>query len=259
MNLNPVLEILKRRRSVRAFSDKPVPAEIKEELFRAAFRAPTAGAMMLYTILDITDQAIKDKLAVSCDDQPFIASSPVVLIFLADYQRMYDYFLACGVKDLCAGPGREMRIPGEGDLLLACSDALIAAQNSVVAAESLGLGSCYIGDIMEQWEFHRDLLNLPEYAFPIAMVCYGYPKKEKPSGRPVPRYDRKYLISENTYKRIPPEELPAMTDPLEDFGKTIYIQGAGNYGQHIYLQKFDSEYSREMTRSVREALKNWRK
>ena len=57
------------------------------------------------------------------------------------------------------------RKPGAGDLMLAVTDAAIAAQNAVVAAESFGIGSCYIGDIMENCEEQRRLLKLPEYVF----------------------------------------------------------------------------------------------
>ena len=89
--------------------------------------------MALYTILDITDQEIKDKLAVSCDNQPFIATAPMVLIFCADYRRWYDVFCDCV---------EEVRKPAMGDLFLAEADAIIAAQNAVVAAQSLGLGRC---------------------------------------------------------------------------------------------------------------------
>ena len=79
--------------------------------------------MALYTILDITDQTIKDKLAVSCDNQPFIATAPMVLIFCADYRRWYDVFAA---NDPAA------RQPALGDLFLANADALIAEENERV-------------------------------------------------------------------------------------------------------------------------------
>lgn len=74
---------------------------------------------------------------------------------------------------------------GVGDLLLATTDATIAAQNAVVAAESLGIGSCYIGDILEQHDLHRELLNLSEYVVPVCMLVLGYPaedhfKRQKP-------------------------------------------------------------------------------
>ena len=60
--------------------------------------------------------------------------------------------------------------------MLACSDALIAAQNAVIAAESLGIGSCYIGDILEQAEDHAELLDLPPHTMPVAMLCFGRAK-----------------------------------------------------------------------------------
>ena len=124
---NPTLDALCARKSVRVFTEEPVPQAVKNALFQAAMQAPTAGNQMLYTILDITDAALKARLADLCDHQPFIADAPVVLVFVADCQRWYDGFAAAG----CAP-----RPPREGDLLLAAADAAIAAQNTVVAAES---------------------------------------------------------------------------------------------------------------------------
>ena len=124
---------------------KEILPEEKELILKAAAAAPTAGNQQLYTILDITDQELKDKLAETCDHQPFIAKAKMVLIFCADYQKWYDAFQAVDC---------ESRKPGPGELMLACSDANIAAQNAVTAAWSLGIGSCYIHD---QTGFHADL------------------------------------------------------------------------------------------------------
>ena len=99
--MNLVMQVLLSRRSVRAYEDRPVEDEVKQEVLRATLRAPTAGNLMLYSIIDVTRQAAKDTLAVTCDHQPFIARAPWVLLFLADYQRTYDYFTACGVPE-CA-------------------------------------------------------------------------------------------------------------------------------------------------------------
>ncbi|MBI9104336.1 MAG: nitroreductase family protein [Spirochaetales bacterium] len=254
---NAVLDVINNRSSVRAFSDKAIEAGKKDAILNSAFRSPTAGAQMLYTILDITDQEVKDKLAVSCDDQPFIAKAPLVLIFLADYQRQYDYYLASGAEDLCQLGGREMRLPGEGDFLLAANDAIIAAQSTVIAAESLGIASCYIGDILEKYEFHKALFDLPEYTFPVTMLCFGYPKGAYPRKKQVPRYEPEYILHQNTYRRFEPGKLAGMTLPLEEMGPVHYLGQAENYGQHTFLRKFDTDFSREMTRSVRKALENW--
>lgn len=128
------------RKSLRSFSDKAVPEEIKNLIIDAGITAPSAGNQQLYTILDIEDQSIKEKLAILCDNQPFIAAAPMVLVLLAGCERWLDCYRYAGI---------EAREPGLGDLLIACEDTLIAAQNMVIAAQFLGLGSCYIGDIME--------------------------------------------------------------------------------------------------------------
>ena len=88
----------------------------KQAILQAAMRAPTAGNMMLYSIIDVENQALKDRLAVTCDDQPFIAKAPFVLLFVADYQRWYDYYLVCGVERLCLERDIPLRTPQEGDL-----------------------------------------------------------------------------------------------------------------------------------------------
>lgn len=194
--MNTVMQQIKERQSTRAFLQKSIPENIKAEILQAAFEAPTAGGMMFYTILDITDQALKDKLAISCDDQPFIGEAPLVLIFLADNQRWYDTFK----YEDC-----DPRQPGEGDLLLSCADAVIAAQNTVVAAESFGIGSCYIGDILENCEDIREMLNLPDYVFPAAMVVYGYPDETKKRTEKIARFEKEYIVFENQYQTLTKE------------------------------------------------------
>ena len=176
--MNGIINSLHARKSVRAFTGDAVPPELKRAVLEAAVQAPTAGCQQLYTILDITDQALKDRLAVTCDNQPFISGAEVVLIFCADCRRWFDAYMEAGCTP---------RRPGAGDLLLAVDDAVIAAQNAVTAAESLGLGSCYIGDIMEQYEEHRRLLNLPDWVFPAAMLVIGWPTQHSPGGCPLRR------------------------------------------------------------------------
>jgi nitroreductase len=254
--MNPTLEVIARRKSTRAFSEQPLTEEQKEAILQAAFRAPTAGNMMLYSIIEVADQEIKDKLVQTCDNQPFIAKSPYVLLFLADYQRWWDYFSFCKAEERCLELGLKTRSPQEGDLMLACCDALIAAQTAVIAAESLGIGSCYIGDIVENYEIHRDLFSLPRYVFPIAMLCFGFPRAGR-SDRQVPRYDREFILHKDSYIRLNDEQLQRMAKPMEERAAGKYFKGAENLGQSFYLRKFIAEFSFEMSRSAREMIKNW--
>jgi nitroreductase len=258
--MNQVIETLMKRKSIRAYEKKEISAEIKAEILKAALRAPTAGNMMLYTILDVTDQKIKDKLAVTCDNQSFIAKAPMVWLFLADYQRWFDYFIASDVETLCRQKNIAMRKPEEGDLFLACSDALIAAQNAVIAAESFGIGSCYIGDIMEQYETHKELLNLPQYVFPIGMVVFGYPTQQQQEQEYAPRFDEKFIVFENQYRRLKKEEFDEMfAERQSRLPKGKSMAGIANVGQATYLRKFSADFSVEMSRSARAILKEWKK
>jgi FMN reductase (NADPH)/FMN reductase [NAD(P)H] len=215
-------------------------------------RAPTAGNLMLYSILEIDDQALKDRLAVTCDDQPFIARAPWLLLFVADYQRWMDLFAACGCDELPGVPSG--RTPGPGDLLLAVNDALIAAQNAVIAAESLGVGSCYIGDIMELGEEHADLLYLPRWTFPAALVCFGRPRV-----RPhrTERYER-YVVHRDVYRRLTPGELAEASADLDALhGVRETRAGVRGRVQDVYARKFTADFSAEMDRSVAWWLERW--
>ncbi len=257
--MNPVLDVMRNRRSVRTYEPREVPKEAKDEIIEAALRAPTAGGLMLYSIIEVTDQKIKDTLAKSCDNQPFIARAPWVLLFVADCQRWYDYFDLCGVGERCEKSQTAIRKPDEGHLFLACCDAIIAAHTAVIAAESLGIGSCYIGDITEKYEVHKQLFDLPKYAFPICLLCLGYPTKEQKERALAHRFQKKFVMFENQYKRLDAARFEEM---FRNFSEGFHLirseEGATNLGQFYYDNFFNAPFSKEMVRSVREILKEWR-
>ena len=241
--MNETIRQLFDRRSIRVFTDREITPEDKDLILRSACQAPTAGNQQLYTIIDVTDQALKEALVKTCDNQPFIASAKMVLIFCADCKKWYDAFLAAGC---------EPRTPGAGDLALAISDATIAAQNAVVAAESLGIGSCYIGDIMENCEQQRTLLNLPKYVFPCCMLVFGYPTDQQKTRAKPPRAAMGHIVHENGYREMDAAELEAML--------TKNVAPGNTYPSWITAfckRKYNSDFSREMTRSVEEYLKDF--
>lgn len=240
--MKKTIEELMERKSVRAFTGEPVAPELKKIIIQAAMEAPTAGNQQLYTILDITDQELKEKLSRTCDNQPFIARADMVLIFCADCQKWYDAYEAGNCQP---------RQPGPGDLMLAVTDAAIAAQNAVTAAWSLGIGSCYIGDVMEQCETHRELLNLPPWVFPAAMVVFGYPTEQQKQRTKPERCDQKYIVHENGYRRLTEEELKDM------FRKNYENRDYEDWIQAFCARKYNSDFSVEMSRSAGEYLKNF--
>lgn len=240
--MNEIIKSLHDRKSVRVFEPRTISQESKREILTAAMEAPTAGNQQLYTILDITDQDLKEQLAVSCDNQPFIAKAPLVLIFCADIQKWVDAFAEGGAE-----PGK----PGCGNLLLAVDDAVIAAQNAVTAAESLGIGSCYIGDIMEQCELHRELLHLPAYVFPAAMLVFGYPTEQQKNRKKPKRCRLEDIVQENTYQIKSGEQLRKM------FEKETVNRSYEEWSQAFCNRKYNSDFSKEMNRSVQEYLREY--
>jgi nitroreductase len=245
--MNQVIDTLLKRKSIRAYEDRPIEPEIKAQILQATLRAPTAGNMMLYSIIDVTDQHIKDTLAKTCDNQPFIARAPLVWVFLADYQRWYDYFLHCKVDTFCQQRDISMRKPQEGDLFLA-----------VIAAESFGIGSCYIGDIIEQYETHKELLNLPQYVFPICMLVFGYPTEQQKNRKMTQRFDEKFIVFENGYHQLEHAEFNEMFAERQSRLPIGWAkEGITAVGQATYLRKFGADFSLEMSRSARGWLKGW--
>lgn len=240
--MNQVIQQLKERKSVRVFEDKPIPQAQISAILEAAVNAPTAGNQQLYTIIHVTDPALKAQLAESCDHQPFIAQAPLVLVFCADCRKWYHAFLEYGC---------DPRKPGVGDLMLAVSDTNIAAQNAVVAAQSLGIGSCYIGDIMENAETQRKLLNLPEYVFPAAMLVFGYPAKSQLEREKPPRSAMQHIVHENGYRDMDAEELKQMLSVKTG------IRGFEEWIQAFCNRKYNSDFSREMSRSVQVYLEDF--
>ena len=242
--MNEIIRQLFSRKSVRVFEERPIAPEDKALILEAACMAPTAGNRQLYTIIDVTDQSIKERLVDTCDHQPFIAKAKMVLIFCADCRKWYEGFKAADA---------EPRSPGVGDLMIAVSDANIAAQNAVTAAESLGIGSCYIGDIMENAEQQRELLNLPEYVFPAAMLVFGYPTRQQQERKKPNRVAMKHIVHENAYRCMDEAEMQAMWSPA-----------AGEKGYRAWMQafcerKYNSDFSRERNRSVADYLSRFTK
>lgn len=242
--MNDTLRQLFERKSVRVFEGRAITPTEKALILEAACMAPTAGNRQLYTIIDVTDQAIKEKLVDTCDHQSFIAKAQMVLIFCADCRKWYEGFKATGA---------EPHHPGVGDLMIAVSDANIAAQNAVTAAESLGIGSCYIGDIMENAEQQQALLHLPEYVFPAAMLVFGYPTLQQRERKKPARVAMKHIVHENGYRCMDEAEMQSMWSPA-----------AGEKGYEAWMQafcsrKYNADFSRERNRSIGIYLKQYMK
>ncbi|MDR3070326.1 MAG: nitroreductase family protein [Propionibacteriaceae bacterium] len=227
------IDELQERKSVRVFEDRPVPQNIREQILDCALAAPTARNQMLYTIIEVDDPAAKTTLAKSCAEQDFIAKAPWVLVFLADCRRWFDAFAFAGCDAVQ---------PDEADLYLAFADAQIAAQNTVTAAHSLGLGSCYVGYGPAHKEIVGELLELDEYVVPVAVLILGYPDGRQEAKPKPSRFAREYIVQKDKYHRLSEDEQREM---FARRGVDLDRLAAS-----LYHRKHNSRFSAELTLGI---------
>ena len=258
--MNETLALLHERRSVRSFDERPIKTEHLSLLKEATLRAPSAGNMALYSIVEVYDQQKKEKLAHICDEQSMIEKAPLVWVFLADMQKWVNYFYQSGsVKRAEEAKLATFRAPALGDLHLCMQDAIIAAQNSVIAAQSLGIGSCYIGDVIEQFEELRTLLQLKQYTIPACMLIFGYPKGKKNLKLTV-RCPTDSIFMTDRYEEPQLQQLSkAYAAHEEERRKTrsLPYDNTGTLADYYYLKKHTSAFMQEMNRSTKVMFDWW--
>jgi nitroreductase len=150
-----VLEAIKGRRSIRAFSSQDVSQDLVDKLVDAASLAPSAGNIQPWELIIVRKPETKQKLAEAALDQSFIEEAPVVIV-------------------VCADENRSSQGYGErGKSLYCIQDTAAATQNIHLMAYSLGLGTCWVGAFSE--EEARELLRVPDGVRPVAIVPVGYP------------------------------------------------------------------------------------
>lgn len=171
---NDVIETLLSHRSVRSYSGQPLPLDTLELLIAAAQSAPTSSNLQTWSVVAVQDPARKARLAELADQQKFIQQAPLFLVWLADLSRIQHL-----------ADERQLKLEGLEfleTLFIGIIDAALAAQNAVVALESLGLGTVYIGAIRNKPEQVAAELGLPPKVFPVFGLCVGYPAPSAATG-----------------------------------------------------------------------------
>ncbi len=168
---NPVLDLMHRHGSVRRYRPEPVPAELVTAIVHAAQRASTSSNLQMWTVIAVTDAEKRGRLAELCGNQRHIVDAPVFLAWCADLARLD---CACELR------GYDQVTDYVENFLVAAADVAIASQNAALAAESLGLGICYIGGLRSNPEGVIALLDMPRLTFPITGMTLGWPAAEPP-------------------------------------------------------------------------------
>jgi nitroreductase len=170
---NEVIGSLLLHRSVRAYQSDALPEGTLEILVAAAQSAATSSNMQTWSVIAVTEPATKAALATIAGKQAHIEQCPLFLVWIADLSRVERVGLAAG-RQLEALPYLET-------FLVAALDAAIAAQNAIVAAESMGLATVYIGALRNDVEQVASLLGLPPGAVAVVGLCVGYADESAPA------------------------------------------------------------------------------
>jgi len=165
---NETVKLLLERASCRSFSDKKIPPEALQLVLSAGVHAPTAGNLQPYSIIKIEDGETKEEIARLCSNQRFIGQAPVLLLFCIDWHRN-ERWAKLGEAPFTATSSFR-------HFWTSFQDTVICAQSICTAADSVGLGSVYIGSVLECFSELHDLLKLPRDVFPVVLLCLGYPK-----------------------------------------------------------------------------------
>jgi nitroreductase len=173
IDLNETLEVLLRHRSVRAFRSDPLADGVLETLVAAAQSAPSSSNLQVWSVVAVEDAARKARLSALAGNQRHIVEAPLFLVWLVDFDRITQLSLrsgrACEALDYTE------------TFLLGAIDATLAAQNAVVALESLGLGAVYIGGIRNKPAEVAAELTLPPRVFPVFGLAVGWPDPDRPA------------------------------------------------------------------------------
>lgn len=203
----PTIEQIARHYSVRAYKPDPIPRSSIEEIVAAGQRASTSSNLQTYSVVAVCDETRRNQIADLCGGQKQIRQAPVFLAWCADLSRL---------DRVCKMRGYQQNTTHVESFLVAVVDAAIAAQNAALAAESMGLGICYIGAIRNNPQEIIDLLALPELVFPISGMTIGWPAAE-PFIRP--RLPQEAILHWETY------DMSAELDALQAYDQAMIDTG----------------------------------
>ncbi len=188
---NEVIASLLQHRSVRGYKQDPVPSGTLEMLVAAAQSAPTSSNMQTWSVVAVTDPAAKAALAKVAGNQAHIEQCPLFLVWVADLSRL---------ERLGKAVGQTLEgLPYLETFLVAALDAAIAAQNAIVAAESIGLATVYIGALRNDMAAVSALLDLPPGAAGVVGLCVGYADDTRPA-MVKPRLPQSVVLHHGRYR-----------------------------------------------------------
>jgi len=167
--MNPTIQLLQEHRSIRKYTDQAVSDDMIETIVQTGMAAATSSNLQATTVVRVRQPATRAAIATLAGGQTHVSTAGAFLVWCADLHRSA---LACEIG------GEKLEAGMTEHFIIATVDVALAAQNAVTAAESLGLGICYIGGIRNDPQKVADLLKLPDQVYPVFGLCLGWPAQD---------------------------------------------------------------------------------
>lgn len=241
------MENLKRRKSIRKYSNKEVSEALLDTLLEQAERTPTMGNLQLYSVIVTRDDAMKQQLAPAHFNQPMVTGAPVVLTFCADFHRT-----SLWAAQRNATPGYDNLL----SFLNAATDTLLYCQTFCNLAEEQGLGTCFLGTTVYQPMTIIDLLKLPELVFPVATITLGWPDEDPAQSDRLPI---KSILHKETYHDYTPnsiDECYAYKESLPENRHFVEINHKQTLAQVFTDIRYTKKDNEAMSKGLIDALKH---
>ncbi|MCQ2271371.1 MAG: nitroreductase family protein [Bacteroidales bacterium] len=244
--MNPTVQTLLQHRSIRKFTEQPVDSETIETILKCACNGSTMGNMQLFSIIVTTDKKMMEKTAALHFNQPIATNAPLMLTFCADLHRFNRY---CQFRNASTDSYDNLQA-----YQWATTDALIAAQNACVAAESLGLGLCWLGTIVYQVDKFIEILSLPKNVMPVACIALGYPDENPELTDKLPV---EALVHHNVYQDYSEFDINKYYKEKENHPNTINILKENEldnlaqvFTQRRYVKKDNEFFSQVLKKTL---------
>jgi FMN reductase [NAD(P)H] len=214
-------EVMMKRRSVRVFKDQQISESIIEQLVDVANQAPTGGNIQPLSIILVRNSEGRKKLADLSGGQPWVRNAPLTMIFCLDFYRTKKW------AELCQTDFRGEQAVNH--FLIAYADLMVAAQNVVILAESLGLGSVYIGSIQNEIDETRNFFEIPKYVLPVMLLSIGYPKSipqstSKLKKEVIVHHEKYHQPEEQEIRRAFDEKYGAIDQNVEKYLERAFVE-----------------------------------
>ena len=245
--MNETLNTIFTHVSVREYLDWKVDDETLNLILKAACSGSTMGNMQLFSIIVTRDEAMKQKLAPLHFNQPMATQAPLILTFCADFRRFNRY---CEFRDAETEAYSNLQ-----SYHWAVIDALIAAQNACVAAESLGLGFCWLGTITYNVDKFIEVLNLPKHVVPVACIPMGYPVAKPALTQKLPVEAMVHYETYQDYDKEKIDNLYAEKETSEETKQLLKENNLPNLAQIFTQKRYTKADNEHFAKVLLDALK----